>query len=121
MFQLTDSYQFWYPVTVKVPNPEKSGAFDEQTFEVLFDALSADEGRKMDEERAAADPAKRPIFEHDFLQRVVKDWRNVCDAEKKHVNFSAERLTQALQFPWARSALWIAYSRAAAGEAAAGN
>ena len=36
-FMLTDTDQYWWPVTVRVPDPENAGQILEQEFEMQFE------------------------------------------------------------------------------------
>lgn len=121
MFKLADTYQFWYPVKVKTPHPEKAGEFEEQTFDALFEPMPLDEAREFDKKMAALPPIERTNREHDLIRESLKDWKGVVDGNGKHVGFSAEALEKMLQFSWARTGLYRAYWAALNGEAAAGN
>ncbi len=121
MFKVVQSYQFWYPVKITTPHPEKTGEFEEQAFDALFEPMPHAQAREFDKKMAALSPIERTDREHDLLRKVLKDWKGVVDEGGKHVGFSAEALEQVLQFSWARTGLYRAYWAAMNGEAAAGN
>ncbi|MBZ9678893.1 hypothetical protein [Mesorhizobium sp. ES1-1] len=114
---------FWRPVTIKSPDPEKSGQLQTETLEVLFEALSLDEGVALDEELAGLRTDKeRSAHELKRIRRVVLDWRDVVDEKGKAIPFSAEMLDAFIQMPWHRMGIYRAYHDAMAGqEARTGN
>ncbi|TIU36183.1 MAG: hypothetical protein E5W31_10955, partial [Mesorhizobium sp.] len=51
-FKITDTYTYWWPVDVILPDPEKAGKTIKQSFEVQFESIDADESEKLIEEIA---------------------------------------------------------------------
>ncbi|MBO0662153.1 hypothetical protein LQ948_04770 [Jiella sp. MQZ9-1] len=43
MFVLTDSYRYFWPVTVLIPNPDRPGQTIEQSFDIEFEAIPLEE------------------------------------------------------------------------------
>ncbi|WP_425417331.1 hypothetical protein [Oricola indica] len=113
-FVLADEYTFWWPVTVRTPDPDKSGQIAEQSFEGRFKALADD--------RVKALAATR---DDDELQTMIReslvDWRDVQGPDGKDVPFSGEALAQALRFPFFRLGVFAAIVDASSGKAAEKN
>jgi len=109
-FQLTDTYRYWWPVTVEMPDPEKPGKAVKQSFTVQFEALGQDEGEAMNQRIAALPEDEQKQHKHEAILRVCKDWRDVTDADGKPVPFSDEVLRQMLQYSWIRLAIYQAYA-----------
>lgn len=115
-FVLMDSYRFWWPVAVRVPDPENAGKLVEQTFEVLLQpetqaaAVAADEtADSLETMRERAD------HDRDRLARVVLGWRGVVDDKGQPVPFGDDTFGRALQVSWFRMAIWTAYRDALSG------
>lgn len=119
----TAKYTFWRPVTIKSPDPDNSGQLQTETLELLFEALSLDEGVALDEELAQLRSDKeRTAHELKRIRRVVLDWREVVDEKNKPIPFSPEMLDAFIQMPWHRVGIYQAYAEAMAGqEARTGN
>ncbi len=115
-FVLVDHYQFWWPVSVFVPDPDNAGKMIEQTFDVLFQpetqeaAISADE---MADDLVTV----RDRVDHDRgrLAGIVKGWRGVVGKDGQPVPFGAESFGAALNVSWFRVAIWTAYREALSG------
>jgi hypothetical protein len=118
-FKLSKSYRYWWPVTVRLPDPDKAGSILEQRFEAQFEPLSRDE-LLASQEAAAKLTTLRDMAEHEAAQatRMVTDWREIDDEAGKPLAFSPERLAQALQQPWFRAAINEALNRSMNGEEA---
>ena len=120
-FILLDNYRFWWPVTVRVPDPENAGTVIEQTFEILLKPESQEAAISADE---LADDLltvrKRADHDRDRLGRIVLGWRGVVDDKGQPVPFDADTFGRALQVSWFRVAIWVAYREALSG-ARAGN
>lgn len=120
-FVLQDNYYFWWPVTVRIPDPEKAGKIIEQTFEALLcpetqgDAIAADEAVD-----TLATIRDRADYDRTRLSRIVRDWRGVVDDAGKSVPMTPATFDVALGHSWFRAALWTAYRDALSG-ARAGN
>lgn len=120
-YQLTDTFTYWWPVTVRIPNPDPdhAGEIVEQTFKMQFMALDRDEQiaeqQKLDE-LTAVDDIK--AHEHDLLRRVCKNWVGVVGDEKAPVGFSSDAFDKALQKGWFRQGVYDAFNESMSGEEA---
>lgn len=118
-FILTDTYRFWWPVTVRLPDPEKPGAIIEQTFEVEFLAMPKDRAKELDAAKAKLTTDEdREAHDRGMLTEILCNWRDVVAAGNKPVPFDAANLDTALQFSFFRVAIYGAYAEAMAGEEA---
>lgn len=118
-FVLADSYRYWWPVTVNVPDPETAGAFTEQQLRVQFEPISRDEEvRATEAARELKTSREIEEFESDRFRRIVRDWDGVADAAGEVVPFSDERLEIALRFNWFRIGVRDAYNASVSGQAA---
>ncbi|MBC9246743.1 hypothetical protein H4P12_08460 [Paracoccus sp. 11-3] len=117
-FKLAKTYSYWWPVTVRVPDPEDPGKYVEQKLKVLLEPLPQDEVIAAQEESAAL-TTMRAVTEHGVrhMLRVVQGWDGVVDEHGKHVPFSPELLEQALQHSWFRAAIGKALTESQNGEA----
>lgn len=112
-FRLVTSHLYWWPVEVLVPDPDRAGETVTQSLDIQFEALPADEVSKIEPDPDEKDPFVR---EHALLFRVCKNWRGVvADDDKTPIAFSREDLRLALQMPWTRTAVYVAYGRSLAG------
>lgn len=119
MFQLTETYKFWWPVIVKMPG-DQPGSIVEQPFEAQFVALRGDAVAERD--KAIAEFAQEPgvtatDIEFRVLSSVVLGWRDVVDGDGTSVPFSLDALRHAASITWIRDALFRAYAEALAGKA----
>lgn len=116
MFTLTTRHVFWWPVTVRRPDPETPGAFTEDHFEIQFEAIPQREAEDIERELlklTEADEIRQRRF--DLLKRVTRDWRQVCDADGQPLTFSEPVFAAALEWPWFSSAVLDAYLEAITG------
>lgn len=109
-FKITDTYTYWWPVDVILPDPEKTGKTIKQSFEVQFEAIDADESEKILEEIAKLPLEEQKKRQHAELFRVTKNWRGVTDAKGEEEPFSEELLRKAMQRSWFSRALYKAYA-----------
>lgn len=117
-FVLSATNRFWWPVKVKMPDPDRPGKIVTQELVVLFEPKDQDSAIE-DQARIAALPATDQIVaERQLLADVVRDWRDVLDEDKQPVPFSDKNLNMALQQSWFRTALWSAYAQSLAGQEA---
>lgn len=119
-FQLTEQHLYWWPVTVRLPDPhpDNAGKVLEQSFKMQFEALDQDEVLANQLEGEALH-SSNDIVRHERAQlhQVCKDW-TVCDGKGQPIPFGREALDRALQKSWFRLAVWEAYSLSLTGEAA---
>lgn len=116
-FKIAETRTYWWPVTIKLPDPEKSGRIVTESFDMQFEAIPRDEALEISEKIDALPPEERPAHQHDLLLRVCKNWRNVFDG-KDEVRFSEENLRLMLQFSWHRIGIYEALNNSAIGEVA---
>ena len=118
-FRLVEKYRYWWPVTVRIPDPDQPGAVIEQQLRVQFQPLGR--GEELANQEAYAklrDPRERARREHDLLRQICVNWDDVIDAEGGAVAFSPDVFEEALQSAWFRNAIYAAYAASLKGEAA---
>lgn len=121
-YVLAATVSYWWPVVVRIPDPNVAGAIIEQKLKVLFEPEEQDAAIEQAEIYAALPTVKaRADHERDQLLRVVKDWDDVVTAEKHTVPFSEENFRAALQRKWFRDGVYRAYSESLNGDARLGN
>jgi len=121
-FVLAAAVSYWWPVTVRIPDPENAGAVIEQKLKVLFEPEDQDAALEQAEIYAGlATPKERAEHEHRQLARVVRGWDDVIDEEKKPVPFTEDNFRAALQQRWFRDGLYRGYAESLNGEARLGN
>ncbi|MCV0424669.1 MAG: hypothetical protein K5905_04290 [Roseibium sp.] len=112
-FIVTDTYQFWWPVTVRMPDPEKAGAIIEQKFEALFEAMSDTKAKEMDAAFAGLETDEdRKVHEHDVIREVFKNWRGVIAEDGKDQVFTPDVLERCINHSWFRVGVYEAYAKA---------
>ncbi|WP_353429034.1 hypothetical protein [Paracoccus denitrificans] len=118
-FKLAETYRYWWPVTVRVPDPDNAGQILKQKFRVLFEPLDREE-QLAEGERAAGLKSMRDLVDHEIQNalRVVKGWDGVVGEGDLLVPFSEEMLRQALRHSWFRDGLQAALKESLAGEEA---
>jgi len=118
-FTLAEKPRYWWPVTVRAPDPENPGKVIEQTLRVLFEPRDQDEERaEQDRVAKITDPAEQLREDRASLAAVIKGWDDVIDAEKSSVAFTPENIALALKQPWFRAAVWEAYYESMSGQEA---
>ena len=118
-FKLAETYRYWWPVKVRVPDPESPGKIVEQTFKALFEPLDREE-QLAESERAAGLKTMRDLVDHEIQNalRVVKNWDEVIGDGGEIVPFSEDKLRQALRHSWFRAGVQEALKESLAGEEA---
>lgn len=122
-FKITEKPRYWWPVVVRVPDPDNAGKFQEQKLKVLFEPHDRDEALAADEAFKGLKTAREKAdHEHRQLLDVVKNWDEVEDDEKNPVPFTPEAFLQSMKFSWFRTAVYSAYADSVGGiEAQVGN
>lgn len=122
-FTLIENPTFWWPVTVRIPDPEVPGKTISQDLRVQFAPKTRDEEIALQESFAALTSERdRADAEIANWLDIVKGWDGVVDGNGNPVSFSAEALRAALQRSWFRVGLGEAFAAAAFGlEAKRGN
>jgi hypothetical protein len=122
-FVMVSQHLYWWPVTVRLPDPDNAGKFVEQTFDMQFEALPREVAIEH-QERYAEMTTDRERVEADKAQMraVCRSWRGVIDATGADVPFSPARLDEAVGMSWFRAGVMRALAEASFGqEARAGN
>ncbi|MBO0346044.1 hypothetical protein J0X15_12495 [Roseibium sp. CAU 1637] len=105
-FRLSDTYAFWWPVTVKMPDPDKPGKVLDQSFEAQFLMIGSERLAALDGEGGD---------QHAVLKEVWTDWRGVEDENGSEAEFSDEARDRCLDYAHVRLALYTAYLEASSG------
>ena len=109
-FVLQETPRFWWPVTVKMPDPKAAGKTISQTLKCQFTGMTRSMALEM---KAGDDDA--------MFKQIITDWDDILDADGNPVQFSEEAFAQALDLPWFRAGLWTAIGEATRGEPALKN
>lgn len=119
-FVLSSEHLYWWPVTVRMPDPdpEKAGQLVDFTFRMRFAAMPLDEARERQKELAALPVEERLARQHDQMKEACHDWDGVVEEDGTRVPFSHEWLNAAMQMPWFRLGVYEAYERSLTGQAA---
>lgn len=118
-FKLSETCRYWWPVTVRQPDPERAGKFATSTLEVLFEPDTRDQVlADIETLTALATDVERVEHEINRYLRMIADWRNVVDDNDQPVPFSSAALRQALGRNWFREAVDRAFSDSVLGQEA---
>lgn len=118
-FKLVETHIYWWPVEVKLPDPEKSGKVLTQSFEAQFEALPIDEAKALDRELQKMKSAGEvEAHQAKLLKRVVKNWRGVEADNGGDEPFTEAAFDQALRFAWFRAGCYQAYAGSLSGDEA---
>ena len=117
-FKLAETYRYWWPVTVMVPDPANPGKFLKQELKVELEPLPTDELMAA-QELSSSLATMREVTDHGIqqIQRVVKNWSDVVDPDGEIVPFTPEKLEMALQHAWFRAGIQRALVASQNGEA----
>lgn len=105
MFKLAKEPTFRHQVEAKVP---VDGGFEDQSFEVTFRAIDAEEAEGYDMGDAMSQTA--------FFKRIIVELHDIGDAEGKPVPYSDAVRDQVLRLPWAKKAIAKTYFASLRGE-----
>lgn len=122
-FKIAKTHRYWWPVTVRIPDPETAGTYLEQSLKIQFEPLPREE-QLMASEATLKLKTARELYEHEIAtaRRVVRNWDGVVDEAGDPVPFSPELLESSLQQTWFRKAVNDALNASMNGEEArAGN
>lgn len=109
-FRLCEPFEFWWPVTVKLPDPATAGGVRSEDFEAKFLLIGRDRLAELEGDSEEA-----------LLTEIMRDWRGVTGEDGIPVPFSDAALEQCLPFAHFRVAVYRAYLTALNGQAAAKN
>lgn len=116
---LADTSSFWWPVTVRRPDPETAGKLVEHSFKVKFQFRDQDQLFAEDELVMAQKGTRaRAQKEREILVGRIEDWADVQDAAGNAVPFTREALDSELQKTWFRIGIYTAWGASMAGEEA---
>lgn len=117
-FKIAKTHRYWWPVTVRVPDPENAGQFLEQTLRLELEPLPRTEALAAQEALAELTTGREMVdHENNQTLRVVKNWEGVVD-DQGTVPFSEDALRAALEHSWFRIAAARAIADSLNGEAA---
>ena len=105
MFKLAKEPTFRHQVEAKVP---VDGGFEDQSFEVTFRAIDAEEAEGYDMGDAMSQTA--------FFKRIIVELHDIGDAEGKKLEYSDTVRDQVLRLPWAKKAIAKTYFASLRGE-----
>lgn len=119
-FILAATTSYWWPVTVRIPDPGQPGKIVEQRFNALLKPQDQDEyfadQEAMDK---LPTPKARARAERESLARRIEGWdADVVDGQGQPVPFTAANLEAALRKSWFRAGIWRALNESALGEEA---
>ena len=118
-FRLAETYRYWWPVTVRCPDPSNAGKIVEQQFRALFQPLDREEQLAESAKFANLNTMREMVDQEiENALRVVKGWDGVIGDDGALIPFSTDLLKQALRHSWFRDALQKALKDSLAGEAA---
>lgn len=118
-FKLSKTHRYWWPVKVRMPDPDVAGEFIETELRLQFEPMPRDEALAEDDQMSRKGEVRDMVVreEAQFL-RVIKNWDGVIDDEDEIVPFSPDKLRIALQQSWFRTAVSKALAESMHGEAA---
>lgn len=118
-FVIAQTRTFDWPVTVRLPDPERPGEIAEQSFIASFEAVPVDEVERIEKEASASGGASGLVAgQAAVIRRVLKGWRDVVDAAGNDVRFNEAMLDAVCAESWFRLAVIGAYAAAMRGDAA---
>lgn len=118
-FVFTKSHRYWWPVTVRIPDPANAGKLLEQKLRIEFEPKPREKMLEA-QERAALLSSLRSLTDHEIAEAkaVIKNWDGVEDEDGNVLPFTPERLEQAMQQSWFRKAVNLALTESMNGEEA---
>ncbi len=120
-FVAVKEHRYWWPIRVKVPNPEPraAGTFLDQSFKAQFVSIPKDEAMALEREIRVLPETERAGREHALLERVLVGWDdNIVDEEGKPVPFSIEQFRELMQSSWFRIGAYQGWNESVVGEEA---
>lgn len=123
-FTITTEHTYRWPVKVRMPDPEQAGQFSEFAFEAKFRALPRSESRELLASLGnIGSEGTLEGAEVDTIRKVLTGWNDdVVGPDGAPIPFGDGALTTALEFPWFRRGVLVAYGASLQdGGPAAGN
>ena len=118
-FVLAPSNAYWWPVTVRMPDPDNPGKLVGQEMRIRFEARDQ-EAEIAEQERiqSQATVAEQARAERDSLAAICRDWEGVVTPDGQPLPFNKANPAAALQQPWFRTAVFRAYHESLTGQEA---
>lgn len=118
-FVLATEHLYWWPVKVRLPDPDpkRAGKVIVQEFQMQFASIPSDEARELAEEIAALPEKEQREREFDLILRVARDWSGVF-AQDGELTYSEELLKSMLQIGFYRLAILRAFNESLTGDEA---
>lgn len=104
MFRIEQDPVFWWPVTVRRPDPAKPGEFAEQKFEAQYRWLS-----DRDYDALLLECVEKQLLVSDVVPRVCVGFRHVQQADGSTLESSQNNLGLLLAQQGVARALWDTY------------
>lgn len=118
-FVLGATTAYWWPVILRLPDPDTAGSLIEQQCKVRLRPMDQD-AFLAEQDRIAAIRSlrERGAAERAFLSALLEDWADVIAPDGAAVPFTPERLDEAMQRAWFRDGIWRALAESELGQAA---
>lgn len=100
MFQFVDDYEFWWPVTIKLP--QDGGGFAKRAIEVRFRVKTQDEIDAIIE-------LSVDTMDQELVTAVVVGWRDIETEDGDDLPFTAENLARLVALQYWRVPVLAAY------------
>nr|WP_321511099.1 hypothetical protein [uncultured Celeribacter sp.] len=118
-YVLADTSTYWWPVTVKRPDPECAGKLIEMTFEAEFEFRDQDQLMAEQEAMNAAQTLRKQVeIERENLAGRIVGWKGIDDGKGGEAVFSKAALMNELKNAWFRTGVYRAISESLSGEEA---
>lgn len=109
-FKLTTEHTYWWPVTVRMPDPDRAGATMEFAFNAHFRALPKSEAKALQKRLLALSDTGSDEAEAATIRETLTGWdEDVVDDQGRPVRFSLDALDAAMELPWFRRGVLAAY------------
>lgn len=115
-FTLTKTHRYWWPVKVRVPDPDQPGKILEQELKLQFEARDREASIASQEAYAKLKtPREQADAEVAELRAICRNWDGVVDGNGNPVEFTDEAFALALSQAWFRIAVWEAHNKSLLG------
>ncbi|KMK68583.1 hypothetical protein [Puniceibacterium sp. IMCC21224] len=116
-FVLTEQQLYWWPVTVRIPDPDTPGKIVEQQFKIQFEAQDQDEAvAHTDGYQGLTTAEAQAAHERAWLRRISRNWDDVVGPDKAPIPFNDATFGNALQQTWFRIGVYDAYRQSINGQ-----
>lgn len=119
-FALLASYAYWWPLVVRIPDPEAPGKFIDVSYEIRLEPQDQDEALAVNEKIDSLPTLQeRTRAEFDYARDICVDWRSAPGGEGHEVPpFNEANFRAAWQKVWFRTAFHRALAESMGGQAA---